>query len=144
MGTHDTCQNSLHSFLLTLAAAINKTSANTFQRLHKRQTLNTELTATYKYCSYLVTCLIYSSQLNYIHIGKQYFMRTHMLHAVTLLSCVYYRQLRARITNTVMSHHKLNKRGHLKIKTFLYNSYSIIRLKFRIQILLLEIKNICF
>jgi hypothetical protein len=90
MGKHDTCQNSLHSFSLTLAAATNKCSANTFQRLHKRQKLNAELTATYKYCSFLVTCLVYSQQLNYIHIGKQYLMRTQMLHAVTLLSYVYY------------------------------------------------------
>jgi hypothetical protein len=85
MGKHDTCQNSQHSFSLTPAASTNKTSANTFQRLHKRQKLNTELTATYKYCSYLVTCLVYSSQLKYIHKGKQYLMRTHMLRAVTLL-----------------------------------------------------------
>jgi hypothetical protein len=48
MGKHDTCQNSLHSFSLTPAAATNKTSANTlFQRLYRRQKLNRELTATY-------------------------------------------------------------------------------------------------
>jgi hypothetical protein len=44
MGKHDTCQNSLHSLSFTPAAATNKTSANTFQRLYKKQKLNTELT----------------------------------------------------------------------------------------------------
>jgi hypothetical protein len=76
MGKHDTCQNSQHSFPLTPAAATItiKISANTLsQRLYWRQKLNWMLTAAYKYCSYLITCLVYLSQLNYFHLGNQTF-----------------------------------------------------------------------
>jgi hypothetical protein len=89
MGKLDTCQYSLHSFSLTPAAATNKTSANSFQRVYKRRKLNTEITATYKYCSYLVTCLVYSSQLNYIHFRQTIFDEgTHAPCSNITIMCV--------------------------------------------------------